>query len=102
MVRLPTVTIAFPSLPALPVEEPYPCHDGGEHSELLLPVAPEEGHKCSQLRPRDHTLEGCYMGERAGGEGRGLIMLSDQLESKVAHSVRVIYSKIKLAQQNSH
>lgn len=62
-----TVTIAVPSLPAVPVEELYPGDDGGELCELLLLVAPEEGHKCSQLRPREHTLEGRYKGRR--GEG---------------------------------
>lgn len=59
-----TVIDAFPSLPAVPVEEPYPGDDGGELSELLLLVAPEEGHEGPQLR-LGNTLW------RAAGERRG-------------------------------
>ena len=53
-----TVIDALPSLSAVSVEETYPCDDGGELSELLLLVTPEEGHEGPQLRLREHTLEG--------------------------------------------
>ena len=71
-----TVIDAFPSLPAVPVEEPYPGDDGGELSELLLLVAPEEGHEGPQLRLGEHTLEGRW-GEE--GEGSSFITRSHDL-----------------------
>ena len=59
----------MPSSPLVPDKKTYPCDDGGELSELLLLVTPEDGHEGPQLRLREHTLEGGLLGGGGGGGG---------------------------------